>query len=62
MTHAERMAKLIPTNWLDPLLTGPKAVIGEPPYSCPDIERLLDAVKKRLREAAHAPKTRRKTP
>jgi hypothetical protein len=38
----------IPTNWLDPLLTGPKAVIGRPPYDCRDIERLLGAIRKRM--------------
>jgi len=48
---ARRMVRLVPANWLDPLLTGPKAVIGKPPYYCPDIERLLNAVKERLRKA-----------
>ena len=55
MTRAEKIAgklvDMVPTNWLDPLLTGPKAVIGNPPYSCRDIERLLNAVKERLRRA-----------
>jgi hypothetical protein len=40
-----------PTNWLDPLLTGPTAVIGKPPYGCPDIERLLNALKARILDA-----------
>lgn len=39
----------IPTNWLDPLLTGPDAVIGNPPYNCRDIERLLRAIHLRAR-------------
>ena len=38
----------IPTSWLDPLLTGPEAVIGDPPYDCRDIERLLNAIRKRM--------------
>ncbi len=38
----------VPNNWLDPLLTGPKAVIGQPPYNCKDIERLLNAVRARV--------------
>lgn len=41
-------ADLIPDSWLDPLLSGPEAVIGKPPYSCRHIERLLQAVKKRV--------------
>ncbi len=43
-----RLSSLVPTNWLDPLLTGPDAVIGKPPYGCPDIERLLRAVRDRI--------------
>jgi hypothetical protein len=39
----------IPTNWLDPLLTGKGAVIGQPPYNCKDIERLLTALKDRIK-------------
>lgn len=45
----ERCAQLVPTNWLDPLLTGPRAVIGKPPYNCPDIERLLSALAAAIR-------------
>lgn len=37
-----------PTSWLDNLLTGPDAVIGKGPWGCPDIERLLAAIKKRI--------------
>jgi hypothetical protein len=39
----------VPTNWLDTLLTGPDAVIDEPPYACPEIEVLLRAVITRMR-------------
>ena len=46
-----RLSDLVPTNWLDPLLTGPQAVVANPPYSCLDIARLLRAVKRRLRDA-----------
>jgi len=38
----------IPTTWLDPLLTGKKAVVGKPPYNCQDIEQLLQAIKQRM--------------
>lgn len=38
----------IPTNWLDPMLTGPQRVIGDPPYDCRDIERVLLAVRYRI--------------
>ena len=40
----------IPTTWLDPLLTGKRKVIGEPPYNCKDIEKLLFALKKQIQE------------
>jgi hypothetical protein len=30
------------------MLTGPNAVIGKPPYGCPDIERLLNAIRQRI--------------
>jgi hypothetical protein len=42
---------LVPDNWLDSLLTGEKAVIGNPPYTCQDIECVLRAVKERLQQA-----------
>lgn len=38
----------IPTTWLDPLLTGPDRVMGQPPYDGEDIENLLRAVKARV--------------
>lgn len=63
--HRERAARrvgpsplasaLIPDSWLDPLLTGPSAVIGKPPYTCKDIERLLWALRERLRAALLVP-------
>lgn len=42
-------ADKIPTTWLDPLLSGPNAVLqGSGPWGCPDIERLLKAIKERF--------------
>jgi hypothetical protein len=49
LAERERCAALVPTSWLDPLLTGPRAVIGRPPFNCPDIERLLHAVAAEIR-------------
>lgn len=41
----------IPTNWCDPLLTGPTATLKGKggTWGCPDIERLLNAVREQLR-------------
>jgi hypothetical protein len=52
----------IPTSWLDPLLTGPCAVIGMPPYDCRDIERLLNAIRKRMFPNAAGERLPAKTP
>lgn len=38
----------IPATWLDSLLTGPDAVVAKSPYDCPDIERLLQAIRERV--------------
>ncbi len=46
------MITAVPASWLDSLLSGPDAVIGKPPYGCPDVERLLNAVQAKLREVA----------
>lgn len=45
----ERIERVVPTNWLDPLLSGEKAVvkIGKP-LTCQDVERLLLAVQERV--------------
>ena len=37
-----------PTNWCDALLSGPSAVIGNPPYGPPDIERLVGEIRKQV--------------
>ncbi len=39
----------IPSNWCDPLLTGPDKVVGNNP-DCQAVERLLNAIRDRLRE------------
>ena len=57
LAHAEagreEDAIAVPTNWLDPLLSGPSRVVGDPPYesgqSVQDIERLLRSVQARIR-------------
>jgi hypothetical protein len=38
----------IPTNWCDPLLSGPKAVIGSPPYTGKDLENLVLGIRARI--------------
>lgn len=38
----------VPTSWADPMLTGPHAVIGQPPYNCADVEHLLIALRARM--------------
>jgi hypothetical protein len=43
---------MIPSNWLDSLLTGPGAVVGKPPYNCKDIENILNAIRAKAPDAA----------
>lgn len=40
----------IPTNWCDPLLTGPDAALSDNAghWGCPDIERLLQGLRSRM--------------
>jgi hypothetical protein len=47
-----RAAQMVPTSWLDSLLTGKEAVVGTPPFGCPDIERLLSAIAAAIRSEA----------
>ncbi len=43
------MASLVvPTNWTDPLLTGPGS-LGKPPWTARDIEQLLRGIIARIR-------------
>ena len=46
-------ADLVPSSWLDPLLTGPDKVLhGEPgTWGCPEIETLLNAIRERIQRA-----------
>ncbi len=44
------LPNLVPTNWCDPLLTGPDSICG-PPYDCRAIEKLLRGIQDRLRAA-----------
>lgn len=46
----ELPSDLIPTTWLDPLLSGKDRIIGEPLFDCSDIEQLLKAIKIRIQE------------
>lgn len=46
----EECAKLVPTSWLDPLLTGPQRTIIDSP--CPEIEALLRGIQARIRALA----------
>lgn len=41
-----------PTNWCDPLLTGPEA--SKVPLDCPAVERLLTGLRKRVAETFDA--------
>jgi len=46
----EACAKIIPTNWTDPLLSGANAILqGYGPWGCPEIERLLSALAAAIR-------------
>lgn len=46
---AEDLLSCIPTNWCDPILTGDKAAL-HCEFDCRDIERLLQALRKRMEE------------
>lgn len=53
MKLCEQQAVLdaIPGNWLDSLLTGPEKVLPSgDSYSSRDVERLLNAIRKRIAE------------
>lgn len=53
----DEVISLIPTSWLDPLLSGAKSALhgcaGK--WGCPDIERLLQGIKARLEAARDTP-------
>jgi hypothetical protein len=50
-----RLIDDVPTNWLDPLLTGSKAVIDHRKnmFTCADIERLFNALRARMCKTAN---------
>jgi hypothetical protein len=48
VVDTETLLACVPTTWLDPLLTGPDAVIGRYPYGGDDIENLLRAIRARI--------------
>lgn len=48
----ERLSDCVPTNWLDPLLTGPDAALPKEragKWGCRDIEALLRGIQDRIR-------------
>jgi hypothetical protein len=51
--RCEAAEAAVPTNWCDPLLTGPNAALGPHAgkWGCPDIERLLAGVRNRIKAA-----------
>jgi hypothetical protein len=48
----EACADCVPANWLDPLLTGPSAVVGN--LGASNVEAILKAVKARIMERSNA--------
>jgi hypothetical protein len=51
-----RLLDDVPTNWLDPLLTGPDAALSQDAdkWGSPDIECLLLRIKARMRKTVNA--------
>jgi hypothetical protein len=47
-SYRDKVLAAIPTNWLDPLLTGPNAALRGLPWECPEIEALLVGIRKRI--------------
>ena len=43
------LVKCVPTSWLDPILSGPDKV-ADPPYGCPEVENILNAIRKRMND------------
>lgn len=58
LAEREACAKCVPSNWLDPLLTGPKKVIPDG-VDCPTVERLLNAIRERILARTALPSTER---
>jgi hypothetical protein len=54
----QKLSDLVPTSWLDSLLTGPNAALPEVrvgKWNCRDIEALLRGVQDRIRAAESSP-------
>lgn len=49
----ERCARLVPTTWLDPLLSGPNAI--KTPMGCREVEALLRGIQDRIRALPNEP-------
>lgn len=54
LLRRDHAMRCVPENWCDPILTGPTAVIGKPPYTCRDIEKVLIAVRDEIRRIPKA--------
>jgi len=52
---AKELIDCLPTNWLDPMLTGKNAVLGKNPWGCPDIENLINAIRKKMKIVGNLP-------
>lgn len=53
----QRLSDLVPTNWCDPLLTGPDAALSKGKagkWDCRDIEALLRGIQDRIRSRENA--------
>ena len=53
---SSRLIECVPRSWLDSLLSGPSAVLpteAAGKWGCPDIERLLNALRERMTKAAN---------
>lgn len=51
---AKELAEVVPSNWCDPLLTGPSRALTRPAgsWGCDDIERLLNGIRERIQNHA----------
>jgi hypothetical protein len=52
---AKELIDCLPTTWLDPMLTGKDAVLGKNPWGCPDIEKLINAIRKKMKVVGNLP-------
>lgn len=53
----KKLSDLVPTNWLDPMLSGPKAALPNERFGkwfCCDIEALLRGIRDRILEVEGA--------